>query len=90
MLTWSIVLLGLGALAVLDSQFNYGSIFRGANAVLFMLISLGILIRTKIMRKKAFREKLVRNNIELKAKVEELELSLAQYEKEQAEQNVPA
>jgi hypothetical protein len=33
-------------LEFLDSLFNYGNIFRQINSVLFMLISLGILVRT--------------------------------------------
>jgi hypothetical protein len=44
----------LGIAAFLDSIFNYGDIFRQINSVLFMLISLGLLIRTttKIKAKK--------------------------------------
>ena len=90
MLIWSIVLLGLGILAVIDSQVNYGHIFRSANSVLFMLLALGVLIRTKIMGNKGFRERLVRKNIELESRVEELERSLAQLKEQQVEQNVPA
>ena len=89
MLTWSIVLLILGILAVIDSQVNYGQIFRSANSVLFMLLALGILIRTKLLGTKGFRERLVRKNLELEARVDELERSLANLEKKQAEENVP-
>jgi hypothetical protein len=90
MLVWSIVLLVLGILAVIDSQVNYGQVFRSANSLLFMLLSLGILVRTKVLGTKGFRERLVRKNIELEARVEELERSLAQMKNQQAEQNVPA
>lgn len=90
MLIWSIVLLGLGILAVIDSQVNYGQIFRSANSILFMLLALGVLIRTKILGTRGFREKLVRKNIELESRVEELERSLAQLKKERTEQNIPA
>ena len=90
MLIWSIVLLVLGILAVIDSQVNYGHVFRSANSVLFMLLSLGILIRTKVLGTKGFRERLVRKNIELEARVEELERSLGLLKKQQAEQNIPA
>jgi hypothetical protein len=37
----------MGVLAFLDSIFNYGEIFRQANSFLFMLISLGVLIRLR-------------------------------------------
>lgn len=76
MLIWSIVLLGLGILAVLDAQFNYGYVFRSANSIVFMLLSLGVLIRTKILKTQGFREQLIRKNIELEAKVKELQHSL--------------
>jgi hypothetical protein len=36
----------LGIAAFLDSIFNYGDIFRRVNSVLFMLVSLGLLVRT--------------------------------------------
>ncbi len=90
MLIWSIVLLVLGILAVIDSQVNYGHIFRSANSVLFMLLALGVLVRTKILGTRGFRERLVRKNIELESRVDELERSLAQLKEQQVEQNVPA
>lgn len=46
MLIWCAVLFILGILAFMDSLFNYGEIFRQVNSVLFMLVSLGLLIRT--------------------------------------------
>ncbi len=46
MLIWCGVLFALGILAFMDSLFNYGEIFRQVNSVLFMLVSLGLLIRT--------------------------------------------
>jgi hypothetical protein len=46
MLVWAAILFGLGILAFLDSLFNYGEIFRRINSVLFMLVSLGLLVRT--------------------------------------------
>jgi hypothetical protein len=45
MVVWCLVLFGLGAAAFLDTQYNYGLIFRQVNAVLFMSISLAILYR---------------------------------------------
>ncbi len=46
MLIWCAILFTLGILAVMDSIFNYGEIFRQVNSVLFMLTSLGLLVRT--------------------------------------------
>ena len=46
MLGWCAILFMLGILAFLDSLFNYGDIFRQVNSVFFMLVSLGLLIRT--------------------------------------------
>lgn len=47
MLFWSTMLFLLGVMAFLDSIFNYGEIFRQANSFMFMLISLGVLIRLR-------------------------------------------
>ena len=46
MLTWCVILFLLGIAAFLDSMFSYGDIFRRVNSVLFMLVSLGLLVRT--------------------------------------------
>ena len=46
MLIWCGILFFLGVLAFLDTLFNYGEIFRQVNSVLFMLVSLGLLVRT--------------------------------------------
>jgi cytochrome c oxidase subunit IV len=46
MLVWCAILFGLGILAFLDSIFNVGEIFRRVNSIMFMLISLGLLVRT--------------------------------------------
>ena len=89
MIIWGIMLLGLGILAVLDSQFNYGHIFRSANSVVYMLLSLGILIRTKMMGTQGYREKLVRRNIELEEKNQQLEQELASLRKRVAEKQIP-
>ncbi len=90
MLIWSIVLLVIGILAVIDSQVNYGQIFRSANSVLFMLLALGVLIRTKILGTKGFRERLVRKNIELETEIQELKRSLAHLQKPPVEEKIPA
>ncbi|MDD3732742.1 MAG: hypothetical protein PHU88_10235 [candidate division Zixibacteria bacterium] len=46
MFVWCGVLFFLGILAFIDSIFNMGEVFRKVNSVMFMLISLGLLIRT--------------------------------------------
>jgi hypothetical protein len=46
MFVWCGVLFGLGILAFVDSILNMGDIFRTINSVLFMLLSLGLLVRT--------------------------------------------
>ena len=46
MLVWCAVLFFLGVLAFIDSVFNMGEVFRQANSLLFLLISLALLIRT--------------------------------------------
>jgi len=47
MFVWCSVLFGLGILAFFDSMFSfYGDFFRQINSMFFMLISLGLLIRT--------------------------------------------
>jgi len=56
MLIWCAVLLFLGLAAFLDSIFTFGEIFRTVNSVLFMLVSLGLLVRTSTKIKLAKRE----------------------------------
>ena len=46
MLIWCAILFTLGIMAFMDTIFNYGEIFRQVNSVLFMLTSLGLLVRT--------------------------------------------
>jgi len=46
MFVWCAILFLLGITAFMDSLFNYGEIFRRVNSVLFMLVSLGLLVRT--------------------------------------------
>lgn len=61
MLGWCALLFTLGVLAFLDSLFNYGEIFRQINSVLFMLTSLGLLVRTTTkMRLRTFEQQAAR------------------------------
>lgn len=57
MLFWSTALFILGVLAFLDAIFNYGEIFRQVNSFMFMLISLGVLIRLRKERMDAWKAK---------------------------------
>ena len=59
MLIWCGILFGLGIMAFMDSLFNYGEIFRQVNSVLFMLVSLGLLVRTTTKIRRAAMEKQV-------------------------------
>ncbi len=49
MFTWCAILFVLGVFAFLDAMFTppYGDFFRKVNSLLFMLISLGMLIRLR-------------------------------------------
>jgi hypothetical protein len=69
MLSWCIILFGLGVLAFLDTIFNYGEIFRRVNSVVFMLVSLGLLVRVSVMEKAKEKEKLQERNLQLEEKV---------------------
>jgi hypothetical protein len=63
----------LGLSAFLDGLFNYGDIFRQINSVFFMLISLGLLIRTTTKVRARIFERQVERITELEAQVAELE-----------------
>jgi hypothetical protein len=67
MLIWCATLFGLGVLAFLDTFFNYGEIFRRVNSVVFMLLSLGLLVRTRMLIKFGKFEELLKRNTELES-----------------------
>lgn len=71
MLIWCAILFGLGILAFMDSIFNYGEIFRQVNSVLFLLTSLGLLVRTttKIRGKQleSYQEQVARLEMEMRS-----------------------
>jgi hypothetical protein len=69
MLIWCMTLFGLGVLAFLDTIFNYGEIFRRVNSILFMLLSLGLLVRTKMLIKFGRIEGLMKRNAELETRL---------------------
>jgi hypothetical protein len=67
MLAWCAIMFGLGILAFLDSMFNYGDIFRRINSVIFMLVALGLLVRTSMKMKMRSFELLVERVKQLEA-----------------------
>lgn len=69
MLIWCMTLFGLGVLAFLDTIFNYGEIFRRVNSILFMLLSLGLLVRTRMLIKFGRIEGLLKKNAELETRL---------------------
>src|SRR4030066_1055718 len=69
MLVWCTVLFFLGMTAFLDSTFTFGEIFRTINSVLFMLVSLGLLVRISMKRR-------LREIETLRERVRELEQQL--------------
>ena len=72
MLIWSCVLLMLGVAAFLDSLFTFGEIFRTVNSILFMLVSLGLLVRTSAKIKQASREGLLYRIKELETQIDQM------------------
>lgn len=69
MFVWCTILFLLGVTAFLDSTFTFGEIFRRINSVLFMLVSLGLLVRTSLKIR-------LRQMENLRDRVDELELQL--------------
>lgn len=51
MLIWATILFILGILAFLDSFFTFGEIFRRANTFVLMLVSLGLLVALRNLRR---------------------------------------
>jgi uncharacterized protein Yka (UPF0111/DUF47 family) len=81
MFVWCTILFLLGVTAFLDSLFNYGDIFRRVNSVLFMLVSLGLLVRTttkmKMRKIETYEEKIDRLEKEVRGKHEKTQTSPA-------------
>ena len=70
MLVWCTILFFLGVSAFLDSALAFGEIFRTINSVLFMLVSLGLLVRTSMKRRarqtENMRERIAQLELEIK------------------------
>ncbi len=88
MIVWGLVLFGLAILALLDSIYNYGQLFRSVSPALFMLTSLGLLLRANMLSKQGDKEKLLEANKELKAQLERLIPSKTSLEKKESKQDV--
>lgn len=74
MLVWCTVLFFLGVAAFLDSTFTFGEVFRTINSVLFMLVSLGLLVRISMKRRLRELETLRDRIIELEQLLRTLEV----------------
>jgi len=72
MLVWCGVLFFLGIAAFTDSLFTFGEIFRRVNSVLFMLVSLGLLIRVSTKKRMRVIEGYVERIAVLEKRLEEL------------------
>jgi len=72
MLSWCAILFVLGIAAFLDTFYNYGDIFRQVNSVLFMLVSLGLLVRTTTKMRLRITEGYI-------ARIEKLEKELREF-----------
>ena len=72
MLIWCTLLFVLGIFAFLDSLFNMGEIFRQINSVLFMLISVGLLIRTTTKMKSSRVERYEKQIFQLEQQIRTL------------------
>ena len=78
MLIWCAVLFLLGIIAFLDSLFTFGEIFRRINSVFFMLVSLGLLVRTstkmKMKQIEGYIDKIKKLEEEVKALKEKVKI----------------
>ncbi len=72
MFVWCSVLFVLGIFAFIDSLFNMGNIFRQVNSVMFMLISLGLLIRTTTKARTRTKEEYEKRIFDLESQLKSL------------------
>ena len=73
MFVWCAILFVLGLLAFADSLFNMGEVFRRANSIVFLLVSLGLLIRTTTKKKLGKWEDRESKVFDLERRVRQLE-----------------
>jgi hypothetical protein len=72
MLIWCSVLLFLGVTAFLDNIFTQNDIFRTINSVLFMLVSLGLLVRISTKKRIGQTESYLKRIDELEQQIKNL------------------
>lgn len=82
MLTWCTVLFFLGVAAFMDSLFTFGDIFRRINSVLFMLVSLGLLVRVSIKQRLKQKEGYQQRVGELESEIRNLKGTKEKVERE--------
>ncbi len=72
MLIWCVMLLLLALITYLDNFLMNGEIFNGLHPALFILVALGILVRTSIKQKEGQLEKYIDRIKKLEEKVQTL------------------
>ncbi|MBD3167897.1 MAG: hypothetical protein GF307_00345 [candidate division Zixibacteria bacterium] len=82
MLWWCAFLFALGILAFMDTIFNYGEIFRRINSVIFMLSSLGLLMRVSMKSKMRTVESYIEKIQYLEAEIAQLKKNKSEYTQE--------
>ncbi len=79
MLWWCAFLFLLGILAFMDTIFNYGEIFRRINSVIFMMTSLGLLMRVSMKTKIRSLEGYIQKIQQLEQQIVELKNIKSEY-----------
>ncbi len=72
---WTLMLLAVGVCGILgfyDTLYGLGEMMRFINSGILILLSLGLLLRTWVMKNLRKTEKLIERNRELESRVEEL------------------
>jgi hypothetical protein len=69
MLVWWAMMFTLGALALCDSYLDFGGLFRQINSAIFLLASLGLLVRIVRKTQQHTKEKLVERIGELESEL---------------------
>jgi len=72
MLIWCMMLLLLALLTYLDNRLAQGEFFAGLHPLLFVLVALGLLVRTSIKQKEGQIERYVERIRKLEEKVQDL------------------
>lgn len=84
MLVWWAVMFTLGALALCDSYLDFGGLFRQVNSAIFLLASLGLLVRIARKMQQQSKEKLVERIGELETELYDAKQAELQFSNEPA------